>query len=122
MKGFVCRCGIYTNQYIGGLFMEKLQFLYQLKLIPSLLSEENWTERENDIVTRHFEALKKAEQEGTVILAGRTLNMDSDGFGIVIFEVDSEEEAQLFMETDPAVKEGIMTATLFPYRVALMRS
>ena len=102
--------------------MEKLQFLYQLKLIPSLLSEGNWTERENDIVARHFEALKKAEKEGTVILAGRTLNMDSDGFGIVIFEVDSEEEAQLFMETDPAVKEGIMTATLFPYRVALMRS
>lgn len=102
--------------------MEKLQFLYQLKLIPSLLSEENWTERENDIVVRHFEELKKAEQEGTVILAGRTLNMDSDGFGIVIFEVDSEKEARLFMETDPAVKEGIMTATLFPYRVALMRS
>lgn len=102
--------------------MEKLQFLYQLKLIPSLLSEENWTERENDIVAHHFEALKKAEHEGTVILAGRTLNMDSDGFGIVIFEVDSEEEARLFMETDPAVKEGIMTATLFPYRVALMRS
>jgi len=102
--------------------MEKLQFLYQLKLIPSLLSEENWTERENDIVSRHFEALKKAEQDGTVILAGRTLNMDTEGFGIVIFEVESAEEAQLFMESDPAVKEGIMTATLFPYRVALMRS
>lgn len=102
--------------------MEKLQFLYQLKLIPSLLIEDNWTERENDIVARHFEALKKAELEGTVILAGRTLNMDSDGFGIVIFEVDSEEKAHLFMETDPAVKEGIMTATLFPYRVALIRS
>lgn len=102
--------------------MEKLQFLYQLKLIPSLLIEDNWTERENDIVARHFEALKNAEQEGTLILAGRTLDMDAEGFGIVIFEVDCEEEAQLFMETDPAVKEGIMTATLFPYRVALMRS
>ena len=102
--------------------MEKLQFLYQLRLIPSLLSEGNWTERENDIVARHFEGLKKAEQKGTVILAGRTLNMDSDGFGIVIFEVDSEEEAQLFMNTDPAVKEGIMTASLFPYKVAIMRS
>lgn len=102
--------------------MEKLHFLYQLKLIPSLLSEENWTERDNDIVARHFEALKKAEQEGTLILAGRTLNMDTEGFGIVIFEVDSEEEAQFFMKSDPAVKEGIMTATLFPYRVALMRS
>jgi uncharacterized protein YciI len=85
--------------------MEKLQFLYQLKLIPSLLIEENWTDRENDIVARHFEALKKAEQEGTLILAGRTLNMDSNGFGIVIFEVDSEEEAIIY-ETDPCCERS----------------
>lgn len=102
--------------------MERLQFLYQLKLIPSLLIEENWTERENGIVDRHFKALQKQQQAGTLILAGRTLNMDPNGFGIVILEVESEEEAQSFMENDPAVKEGIMEATLFPYKVALMRS
>lgn len=45
--------------------------------------------------------------------------MDSTGFGIVILEVDSEEEAIEHMKNDPAVKEGIMKAKLFPYRVAL---
>jgi len=47
--------------------------------------------------------------------------MDSSGFGIVILEVDSEEEAYDLMNNDPAVKEGIMEATLYPYRVALLR-
>ena len=101
--------------------MEKLQFLYQLKLIPSLLDEENWTDRENDIIHHHFEVLQNLQNEGKLILAGRTLIMDPTGFGIVIVEVDSEEEAKELMESDPAVKEGIMEATLFPYRVALLR-
>ena len=101
--------------------MEKMQFLYQLRLIPPLLEEANWTDRENAIVQHHFEILQSLLKEGKLILAGRTLDMDPSGFGIVILEVNSEEEAQELMENDPAVKEGIMTATLFPYRVALIR-
>ncbi|MFD1736307.1 YciI family protein [Bacillus salitolerans] len=97
----------------------KEQYLYQLKLIPSLLDESNWTEKENNIVLKHFDQLQLLCQEGIVALAGRTLNMDPDGFGIVILEVESEEEAIKIMESDPAVKEGIMTATLFPFRIAL---
>lgn len=102
--------------------MEKLQFLYQLKLIPILLDESNWTDKENSIVQRHFEELQSWHQQGKLILAGRTLNMDSSGFGIVILEVDSEEEAINLMQSDPAIKEGIMTAVLFPYRVALIKN
>lgn len=83
--------------------MEKLQFLYQLKLIPSLLEEANWTDRENNIVQQHFEELQHLKTIGKLIWAGRTLEMDSSGFGIVILEVDSEEEARRLMENDPAV-------------------
>lgn len=101
--------------------MEKMQFLYQLKLIPHLLDEANWTDKENEIVSRHFATLQSHQKEGKLILAGRTLTMDPDGFGIVILEVDSEDEAKHIMDNDPAVKEGIMTAKLFPYRVALQR-
>lgn len=101
--------------------MEKLQFLYQLKLIPSLLDEENWTDRENEIIQHHFEFLQNLRNEDKLILAGRTLIMDPTGFGIVIVEVDSEEDAKELMDCDPAVNEGIMEATLFPYRVALLR-
>jgi uncharacterized protein YciI len=99
--------------------MEKLQFLYQLKLIPSLLNEDKWTEKEHAIVQHHFEVLQKLQLEGKLILAGRTLN--TDPIGIVILEVDNEEEAIELMNNDPAVKEGIMEANLFPYRVALIK-
>ncbi|TQR20852.1 YciI family protein [Psychrobacillus vulpis] len=99
--------------------MEKLQFLYQLKLVPSLLDEASWTNKENSIVQHHFEVLQNLQQEGKLFLAGRTLN--SDPMGIVILEVDTEEEAIELMNNDPAVKEGIMEAQLFPYRVALYK-
>lgn len=99
--------------------MEKLQFLYQLKLIPSLVDDNNWTDKENAIVQHHFEVLQNLEKEGKLILAGRTLN--TDPLGLVILEVDSEEEAIELMNNDPAVKEGIMEAQLYPYRVALIR-
>jgi uncharacterized protein YciI len=98
---------------------KKLQFIYFLKLIPELIDDNNWTEVENDIVERHFLRLKGLVKEGKVILAGRTLNTDPEG--IVILEVDTEEEAINLMENDPAVKEKVMTAKLFPYRVALIR-
>ncbi|NLK43032.1 MAG: hypothetical protein GX300_01395 [Tissierellia bacterium] len=55
------------------------------------------------------------------MLAGRTLNEASNSFGLVIFDAQSEEEAIEFMKEDPTVAEGIMTAKLYPYRVALMR-
>lgn len=47
--------------------------------------------------------------------------MDSFGFGIVILEVHSEEKTIALLENEPVVKEGILTATIFPYRVALLR-
>lgn len=106
---------------IGGDFVEKMQFLYKLKLILPLLDEENWTERENKIVGEHFTKLQSLVNKGVVILAGRTLNEDESQFGIVIFEAENEEEAKIIMNSDPAVEKGIMTAELFPYQVALMR-
>jgi uncharacterized protein len=100
---------------------EKKQYLYQLRLVPHLLKEENWTEKENKIVSEHFNHLKALTEEGVVIIAGRTLNMDDEGFGIVIFEAETELEARKMMEADPAVADGVMTAKLYPYSVALMR-
>ena len=101
---------------------KKMQFIYVLKPIPKLLEPENWTDRDNEIVARHFEKLQDSLKEGRLILAGRTLNSDPSAFGIVVFEANSEAEAREIMQTDPAVKEKIMTAELFPYRVALLRN
>lgn len=100
---------------------QKCQFIYVLKPIPHLLKEENWTEREEAIVNRHFDFLKKMLAEGKLILAGKTDGLDEKTFGIVIIEVDSPEEALAFMNSDPGISEGIMSAELYPYRVAIMR-
>jgi uncharacterized protein YciI len=100
---------------------DKKQFIYVLKLIPSLLNEDNWTEREEKIVDKHFAKLQVLLAEGKLVLAGKTLGIDEKTFGIVILEVESEEEALTIMENDPAVAEGIMKAELFPYKIALFR-
>jgi len=39
----------------------------------------------------------------------------------VILEVDSQDEARALMESDLSVTDGIMTAELYPYQVALMK-
>ena len=100
---------------------EKPQFIYVLKLIPSLLDERNWTPREEATVETHFQYLKRLSEAGTMILVGRTQQMDEETFGIAVFEAASQEDARRIMENDPAVQGGIMTAKLFPFRVALRR-
>lgn len=99
----------------------KKQFIYVLKLIPSLLDLENWTAREEKIVDRHFTKLQELLEEGKLVLAGKTLDLDEKTFGIDILEVESEDEAVMIMKNDPAVTEGIMKAELFPYKIALMK-
>lgn len=98
---------------------EKKQFAYFLRLVPRVLDFSDWSEKEEAIVERHFVRLQGLLADGRLILAGRTLTQDPNG--IVILEVDSEEEARHLMESDPVVKEGIMTAEFFPYRAALIR-
>jgi uncharacterized protein YciI len=97
------------------------QFIYVLKLRPDLLDEKAWTEKEENIVSDHFNRLKKDTETGKVILAGRTTNSDPTQFGIVIFIDDSWDSAMEYMNSDPAVNQGVMTASLYPYRVALMK-
>ncbi len=102
--------------------MEEQQFLYVLKLRPDLLKEENWTDQDNKLVEEHFKRLEQDTIAGKVILAGRTLTgEDPEGFGIVIFKDNSMEDAQVYLDTDPTVKAGVMTAKLYPYRVALIQ-
>ena len=90
-----------------------------MKLFPEYSDESKWSDREISSVEKHFNRLKELHSEGKVVLAGRTLNKGEDKFGIVILEVDSEKEAKNIMINDPAVKSGLMSAELFPYKIAL---
>ena len=77
--------------------------------------------KESAIIARHFERLARAAESGQVILAGRSSEALSDTFGIVIFEAEDAEAARQFMQADPSVSSGLMSATLHPYAVALQR-
>lgn len=77
----------------------------------------NPTVEEGKILDEHFTYLQQAAADGTVALAGPSL----DGiFGIVIFHADDETAAERFMYNDPAVKGGLMVAELHPFHVAVV--
>ena len=97
------------------------EYIYVLKLRPDLLDDAAWTDKEERLVGEHFNRLKEDTEKGKVILAGRTTNKDPSQFGIVIFYEKTWESAMEYMNLDPTVKNGVMTATLYPFRVALMK-
>ena len=97
------------------------QFIYVFDPVrPELVTDPYaWTDEDNRIASEHFAYLQRATQEGTVILAGRSL--DGEGPAVVILEADSEQDARSFMESDPFVAGGLMRARLHPFRAALVR-
>ncbi len=97
------------------------QWIYVLKPARLGMVAEGSTPEEAEIVSRHFAYLKDLTERGVMILMGRTQNNDESTFGIAIFEAESEEAAREIMGNDPAVDGGVMHATLYPYKVALMR-
>lgn len=97
------------------------QFVYVLRVAPKYHDEATWKEPERKAVGQHFARLAQATKDGKVILAGRSTEPLAHTFGLVIFEGENEAEARAFMEADPAVQAGLMTATLHPYSVALLR-
>jgi uncharacterized protein YciI len=97
------------------------QWIYVLKPIRLEMLTEGSTPEEDEIVSRHFAYLSDLTGKGVMILMGRTQNNDESTFGIAIFEAEDESAARAIMENDPAVKNRVMTATLYPYKVALMR-
>jgi uncharacterized protein YciI len=74
------------------------------------------TVEEDEIIDQHFAYMEELTEKGVVLLVGRTLNTDETSFGMTIFEAEDATVAREIMENDPAVKSGMMTATLFPFR------
>src|SRR5437764_5082665 len=70
------------------------------------------TEKEGAALGGHWEYLKGLFRKGSIIFAGRTLNVDDTTFGLVVFHADDEKAARAIMEGDPAVQQGGFKATL----------
>jgi len=94
-------------------------FLIVLKLVPRLYDEKAWTEADNATVGKHFVRLQEAAARNQVLLAGRTEEPLDRTMGLIIFSAPDEAAAREFMDGDPCVAAGLMTATLHPYGVAV---
>jgi len=96
-----------------------LEFLYRLQLVRGDMLQTGPTVEEQAVVAEHFVYLQNLTAQGRIILVGRTLTTDENTMGLAIFRAESEDEARRIMNEDPAVKKGIMTATLYPFKVVL---
>ena len=95
-----------------------MQYLYRITPARLGMVTEAPTDEEAAIMSRHSNYLKSLTDQGTVLLFGRTQNSDATTFGIAIFRAESEVEARSIVNNDPAVKEAVMRAELYPYKVA----
>ncbi|QNM97046.1 YciI family protein [Chitinimonas koreensis] len=95
-----------------------MQYLYLIRPTRPDMLRTGPSDAEASAMAEHFAYLQAALADGRLILAGRTL--DPDGFGIAIYNADDEVSAQAFAAADPAVRYGVVTAEVRPYRVALI--
>jgi uncharacterized protein YciI len=85
---------------------------------PRATFMDDATPAEEQVMSDHFEYLKRLLDEGKLILAGPSLDPP---FGIIVFEAESEDEARELIAADPSVAAGIQTPELHAFRASLVR-
>jgi uncharacterized protein YciI len=79
---------------------------------PEMVTEP--TAEEAEAVGAHARRLAAEAARGAVIVAGRTADRGADTVGIVVFRAPDAAAARAFVDADPAVVAGVMTARLEP--------
>lgn len=51
-------------------------------------------------------------------MVGRTQTSGPETIGLAVFVAENEDAARAIMASDPAIKEGVMSGELFPYKIA----
>jgi len=97
-----------------------MEFIYKLVLTERLTKKSKWTDLDEKIVQDHYNHLLRLKNSGFLILAGKTAGLDKDTYGLVIFKAKDYNEALSIMQSDPAVKKGIMIGYLQEYNVAII--
>jgi uncharacterized protein YciI len=75
------------------------------------------TDAEAAAVEAHFQYLKSLTEQGIVILAGRTT--EKPHVGMIIFRAADRSAAEAIINDDPALRAGVFTPRLQPFRIAL---
>lgn len=96
------------------------QYVYLLRPRRLAMLTEGPTPEEGEALAGHVAYLERLAAEGDVLIAGRTQTTDEHTLGLVVLQAASEKAANRVMNGDPAVAGGVMSAALFPYRIAVL--
>ena len=96
-------------------------FVYRLEPVRLGMVTEGPSAEEMPVLSEHLAYLQGLAHRGELVLAGRTTTEDARVFGLAILDVADAVTAQALMGADPAVRHGLMRATLFPFRIAVQR-
>lgn len=69
----------------------------------------------NSIFKGHLDNITQLAEIGKLSVAGPLGNNENNYRGIFILNVDNLEEAEKLLQTDPAVKEGVLDAELYSW-------
>ena len=76
------------------------------------------TDDEARIVAEHYAYLERLRAEGRLVLAGPSA-LPGDSFGLGVFDQGDRAAVEAILAEDPAVANGIMTAEIRPFRIAV---
>jgi uncharacterized protein YciI len=99
--------------------MEKKEFIYILHLTEKYQDEKNWTAEMGKIMGEHLSYMKNLYETGVSKMIGRT-DLDTNNpnlFGLNILIATNFAEAESIAQNDPSVKNGIMRAEVFPFKI-----
>lgn len=94
-------------------------YLFRLEPTRPDMHATGPTQRESEAIAAHFGYLQRLTERGAVLLAGRTMALDEQAFGLVLLQAETESQAQALMQADPAIAQGVMRGELHPFRIAL---
>ncbi len=96
---------------------ERSEYAYMIRPPRSTFADDA-TDAERQLIAEHYEYLKRAKGAGDLIFAGRCAQAT---FGIVVVEASDESAARKFMNDDPVLREGLLSAEFHHFRTALIR-
>ncbi|MBS1612512.1 MAG: hypothetical protein JST49_06790 [Bacteroidetes bacterium] len=99
-----------------------MRYLYILSLTDKYQNPANWTDETNATVGAHWNYLVDLHSKDIVEVVGRT-NYEPGNpglMGLSVFKADSLQEAEVIMNNDPCIVNGVMTAQLHPFNLFMV--
>ena len=88
---------------------------YVLVILKTGSNTTSDKETTNALFKGHMENIGKLVADGKLIVAGPLDKNDKNYRGIFILDTNTTDEAKALLETDPAIKEKLLEAEIYPW-------